>query len=198
MQVPNWPNFLNATRDSVQHPIVEKAVALFGRRGEALDLGCGAGRDTRYLLSQGWRVTAVDREDGAMDILARFPQENLRAVQSSIEGFEYEPEGYDLVSAQFALPFVPRGRFKDAFTRVKASIKPDGIFTGQFFGVHDEWNTPDTDMTFLTRQEVDELLSDFIVLELTEEDRMGSTATGGEKHWHVFHILARKSTTDPA
>jgi tellurite methyltransferase len=185
-----WTDFYRVTRNNPHWSLLEKAVALLGHKGDALDLGCGAGRDTRYLLTQGFHVTAVDREPGAVALLAEFPQENLRVVQSSFEDFAYEI--YDLVSAQFALPFNPKASFSEVFARVKQAIKPGGIFTGQFFGIRDEWNTPGTGMTFLTREQVEELLSDMKVIEFTEEDKMGNTAAGVLKHWHVFHVIAQK------
>jgi trans-aconitate methyltransferase len=188
----DWSEFFAATRDQPHWPRVEQAAALVGRVGNALDLGCGAGRDTRYLLTRGWHVTAVDGEAEAIALLADLPSERLRTVQSSFEDFVFEREAYDLVSAQFTLPFVPQPAFGGVFKRLRASIKPGGVFTGQFFGVHDEWNTPERAMTFLTREEVDETLSGLIIKELTEDDRQGGTATGGTKHWHVFHIIAQK------
>jgi SAM-dependent methyltransferase len=171
---------------------VEKAVLLLGSEGKALDLGCGAGRDTRYLLSQGWHVTAVDKESEAIELLAGLPQEKLVAIQSSIEDFDYTLDRYDLISAQYSLPFVPKSHLVDAFTSIKKALRPGGIFTGQFFGTHDEWNIPGNNLSFVTREEVDELLIGLDALEITEEDKVGTMATGGTKHWHVFHVLAQK------
>ena len=47
-------------------------------------------------------------------------------------------------------------------------------------------------MTFLTRSEIDDLLGDYAIEELIEIDEDGPTATGPDKHWHLFHIIARK------
>jgi tellurite methyltransferase len=188
----SWSEFFKATKDSLHWPLMEKAAGLLGRAGHALDLGAGAGRDTRYLLAQGWHVTAVDREPEAIALLAELPQENLQPVLSSFEDLNYGREEYDLVSAQFSLPFVPKAHFFTVFSRIKQALKPGGIFAGQFFGTHDEWNRPGNDMTFLTREEVDELLGDMKLIEITEEKRMGGVATGGEKRWHVFHVIAQK------
>jgi tellurite methyltransferase len=136
-----WPDFYKRTKDHPHWPLLERAVQLLGHQGHALDLGCGAGRDTRYLLSQGWQVTAVDSDPNAIALLAELPQEHLRVVQNSFEDFVYEHESYNLVSSQFSLPFNPKASFTNIFTRIKQAIKPGGIFTGQFFGIHDEWNT---------------------------------------------------------
>ena len=189
-----WPDFYKRTKDHPHWPLLEKAVMLLGYKGHALDLGCGAARDTRYLLAQGWHVTAVDADPTAIAILSELPQEHLQVIQSSFEDFVYEHEAYDLVSSQFSLPFTPRASFTSVFTRIKQSIKPGGIFTGQFFGIHDEWNTPERNMTFLTREQVNELLSDMRVIELSEEDKIGPTASGTLKHWHVFHVIAQKAS----
>jgi tellurite methyltransferase len=189
-----WADFFRRTKNNPHWALLERAASLAGHKGHALDLGCGAGRDTRYLLAQEWYVTAVDREPGAIAALAELPQQNLQVVQSSFEDFVFEHDAYDLVNAQFSLPFIPKASFGAVLTRLKQSIKPGGIFTGQFFGIRDEWNTPENDMTFVTREQVNELLSDLQVIEFMEEDRMGQTALGVLKHWHVFHVIAQKST----
>jgi len=75
------------------------------QKGRALDLGAGAGRDTRYLLQQGFHVTAVDNDPQAVAMLRSFPEEKLQVVQAAFEDVAFET--YDLINAQFALPFFP-------------------------------------------------------------------------------------------
>ena len=190
----NWGQFYSFTKDSSPWPLLMRAAALTPKNGQALDLGAGAGRDTRYLLEQGFQVTAVDAEPGAMALLATLPQDHLLVAQSTFEDFPFAFATYDLINAQFALPFMPKERFATVFVRLKAALVPGGVFAGQFFGVHDEWNVPERAraMTFLTRAEAEELLSDLEVIELTEEDADGHKADGSPKHWHIFHILARR------
>jgi SAM-dependent methyltransferase len=190
MTFPNWGRFYGFTKDSPPWPLLIRAAALAPKGGRALDLGAGAGRDTRYLLEHGFQVTAVDAEPGAAALLATLPPDHLQVVQSSFEDFAFAT--YDLISAQFALPFMPRDRFATMFGRLKAALAPGGVFAGQFFGVHDEYNNTERVMTFLTRAEAEDLLSDLEVIELTEEDADGHKADGSPKHWHVFHILARR------
>jgi tellurite methyltransferase len=193
MTIPDWGRFYGFTKDSPPWQLLVRAAALAPRKGRALDLGAGAGRDTRYLLEQGFQVTAVDADPRAVALLSELStlhQTRLRVVQSSFEDFAFAT--YDLISAQFALPFLPSDRFADVFARLRAALVPGGVFAGQFFGVHDQWNTPDRSMTFLTRPEAAALLRDLETIELTEEDADGHVADGSPKHWHVFHILARR------
>ena len=188
----DWAEFYKHTRERPPWPRMIRAVSLVTRKERTLDLGCGAGRDTRYLLDQGFQVTAVDADANSMAILATFPQERLYAVQSSFVDFAFE--SYDLINAHFCLPFLAREQFYTVVGKVREALNPEGIFVGQFFGVHDQWNTSERAavMTFLTREEAMQALQGLDVIEFEEEDVDSVVADGSPKHWHVFHIIARK------
>ena len=95
---------------------------------------------------------------------------------------------YDVINASWALPFNSKKTFASMFERLKSAIKKDGYFSGHLFGINDEWNRPERDMTFQTRSEAEQLFADMKLLDFEEE---GKTANGNPKHWHVFHIIAR-------
>ena len=187
-----WEDFYKITKDRPPWPLLIRAVSLLSQRKDALDLGCGAGRDTRFLLKQGFTVTAVDNDPHAIALLADLPQNCLRVVHSSFEAFDFET--YELVNAHFTLPFAPQDRFHEVFARIKLALNAGGIFVGQFFGVNDEWNTPGNRMTFLTREQAEAELKDLRILEFREEDVDSHVADGTPKHWHVFHIIAQKGS----
>jgi SAM-dependent methyltransferase len=191
-----WPIFYEKTRDRPPWPLVTEAAALArGRR--ALDLGAGAGRDTRHLLEEGFEVTAVDASPQLEAILADLPhQDRLRVVVSRFEDFDFE--SYDLVNAAFALPFTSPEAFDRVFEALCRSLRPAGIFCGQLFGTEDTWNQPGTQipdacLTFHTRAQIDSLLAGMEVLRLDERLEEGETALGEKKRWHVFTILAREA-----
>jgi tellurite methyltransferase len=185
----DWETFYSLTKDRPPWPLLVRAASLLPRKGRALDLGAGAGRDTRYLLEQGFQVTAVDSDPHAVAMLKSLQEGDLRVVQATFEEFAFET--YDLINAHFALPFVSPRRFREVFKRVKRALKPGGMFVGQFFGIHDQWNTPEHEITFLTREQAEEVLQDLDILELNEEEVDGHVADGSSKHWHTFHIIAR-------
>jgi tellurite methyltransferase len=190
MTTLDWGHFYCLTKDASPWPLLVRAAELAVKHSRALDLGAGAGRDTRYLLEQGFDVTAVDADPRSVALLSALPKDHLRVVRSTFESFDFAT--YDLISSQFALPFTPRDRFSDVVVRLKAALAPGGIFAGQFFGIHDQWNTPGTNTTFLNRAEAEAYLYDLETIEFIEEEVDGHIADGSPKHWHVFHFLARR------
>jgi len=182
--------FYERTKDNPPSQLLVQALDHCVRRTDALDLGCGAGRDTRWLLQQGFWVTAVDQNPDAFLYFQNVQRDQLTLVQSPIETFPFET--YDLVNAQWSLPFIQNDLFEETFTKIKQALRPDSIFTGQFFGIHDTWNTPGTTMTFCTSEQAQQFLHDLSIITFWEEDEDGETALGVLKHWHVFHFIARK------
>ena len=186
-----WERFLAATSGQPAWGRLKKAAAMFPAPGEALDVGAGAGRDTAYLLERGWRVTAVDSSPAAAKLLRGIgPKDRLRVVLSAAQDFE--PETYDLVNAQFSLPFVPPARFAATVATLQQAVRPGGLMAATFFGPGDEWNAPGSALTFTSREQVQEMFAAWDVIDLDEIEEDGTTATGGLKHWDVIHVIARK------
>jgi SAM-dependent methyltransferase len=73
--------------------------------GSALDLGCGEGGDAIWLAARGWRVTAVDVSDVALDRAARHAAEKNVADRIDWQrhdlGTSFPAGRFDLVSAHF-------------------------------------------------------------------------------------------------
>ena len=182
--------FYKRTKDKAPSFLLVQALDHCVRRNDALDLGCGAGRDTRFLLQQGFRVTAVDRNPEAFLRLQDISSDQLTLVQCSFEAFAFGT--YDLVSAQWSLPFMQSDLFKETLDKIKQAVRPDGIFTGQFFGVNDAWSAQRETMTFCTREQAQQLLHDLHSIAFWEVEEDTETTLGEPKHWHVFHFIARK------
>lgn len=193
MPLPNkaeWSDYYKASIAKPLHPHYENLQPHLPEGGEALELGCGVGHGVLHLLEKGFHVTAVDAEEEAVAILrSRLPNgAAAKVVRSQFQ--ELELGKYDLVAAHFCLFFLTPAEFNAFWPRLIASIKPGGLLSCQLLGVNDEWR--DRGYTVLDRPEVDTLLEPFDVLFLEEVERDGETAVGVKKHWHVFHVVARK------
>lgn len=172
--------------------LIEALGYLESNRKTALDLGCGAGRDTKLLLEKGFQVTAMDSEASSKKYIDRLkPSSNLTYTVSTFEDFEYQY--YDLINARYSLPFNPSESFPSVMNKILESINPDGIFVGQFFGVNDAWNVSTSNMTFLKKQDLLTYLSSLEIIILNEKDEDGLLANGSTKHWHVFDVIARRN-----
>jgi SAM-dependent methyltransferase len=161
----------------------------------AIDLGCGSGADTREMLRRGWTVLAIDREAEGIDRLCMsIPDDQMYRLITRVVAFEQIsdlPE-CDLINASFSLPFCAPACFDALWQCVVRSLRPRGRFAGTLFGAHDSWSATERMMTFHKRDHVDGLLKPFVIENFIEDERDGKTATGEPKHWHVFHIVARK------
>jgi tellurite methyltransferase len=161
--------------------------------GTAVDLGCGDGRDAIELMRRGWSVLAIDAEPEAIARLEARPDlPPQRKLETRIARFETAqwPEA-DLVNASFALPLVPPAIFAALWRSVVASLKPGGRFAGQLYGERDDW-AGRPGITCHRRAEAEQLLSDLRVELFDEEDSDAVTPRGVPKHWHIFHIIARR------
>ena len=186
-----WKEFVEKTKERGPRPLLVKALALVHDKDEALDLGAGALNDSKYLLEQGFKhVTAVDKENLAENLMGDLPKDQLSYSISSFEDFNFPEDTFDLINAQFSLPFIQPSEFQRVFSSMKQSLKPAGIFVGQLFGVNDDWSK-NPNMSFHTREQVGQLLAGMEVVELKEEEKDEKPVVGKLKHWHVFHIIAR-------
>jgi SAM-dependent methyltransferase len=160
----------------------------------AVDLGCGTGRDSLELLRRGWRVLAIDAHPEALKRLREKAvtlrlAARLETLQSSFDAASW-PRAR-LLNSSFALPFCAPDRFGDLWRRVVASLEGGGRFSGQLFGERDEWAS-NRELTFHTRTEAEALFNGFDLERFDEVEEDGQTALGEAKHWHLFHVVARR------
>ena len=161
--------------------------------GICIDLGCGAGRDSKFLIKNGWKVIAIDKEDTEKMIRSSLQEEEQNYLEFIKQDFENNIilQSCNLLVANSSLSFCNRKNFDDLWNKIVNSISKDGYFVGNFFGINDSWaNGPN--MVFFTKEEVIKLFSSFEIINFKEVAKNGKTALGVEKHWHVFNVIAKK------
>jgi SAM-dependent methyltransferase len=96
-------------------------------RGSALDVGCGEGADAVWLAQRGWRVTALDVSQVALQRgreAAEAAGVEIEWVHAGLVEAQLEPGSFDLVSAHYpALRRTPDG---DAVRALLAAVAPGG------------------------------------------------------------------------
>jgi len=193
----DWPGYFGAVLGKPPRDTLLAALAAFEQEGFssgfAVDLAAGEGRDTLELLARGWRVLATDAEPAAFAHLRpRVPDALLDSLRTSVVRFEdTELPPCDLVNASFALPFCEPRHLPALWERIVTAIRPRGRFAGQFFGDRDSWASR-ADRTHHTQDEVMALLSGFDIEMMRVEERDDAPELREPKHWHLFHVVARK------
>lgn len=198
----NWSKYFAHHRESEQHLLLEKAIALqnnFTTNNDprfALDIGCGTGRDTIFLLQNKYTTTSVDPEQEALDITAErckkhgLPSSEL--VQAKLEDLILHRQ-YDLITSNLALPFVHPKNFIRSWNKLIDHLKPGGLLSGQFFGLKHGW-AKNTEMTFFDQDQIEGLFREkFAIKELNETLQTMQTLSDGEQVWHQWDVIAVKS-----
>jgi tellurite methyltransferase len=191
LSTEDWADYYQAMLNQPRHPHYDNLDPHLPSKGNALDLGCGVGQGVIHLLEKGFTVTAVDAEENALKHLRERLPEDAKAtlIHSNFQDFEFTGR-YDLVVAHFSLFFLPPDEYAKFWAKLVASIKPGGLLSTQFLGVNDEWK--ERGYTLQTNEELETMLEPFEILFFEEVERDGETALKTPKHWHVFHVVARK------
>ena len=200
MPSENWKKYYKKTGERPPRKTLLRAIKNFDgessleiHQKRALDLGCGNGRDTVELLRRGWEVIAVDAEINAIEGLQKRKEvtkdSKLKTINARFEQIEV-PE-VDLINSSFSLPLVPPQSFPDLWGRLLTAVRTGGRISCQLYGNRDSW-VGDPTITFFTKSAVDTLLQSMEIEYFHEEDDESVTPRGVKKHWHIFHIVAKK------
>lgn len=128
--------YYESTADANPNYIVKKFIELKIEPGNAVELGCGAGRDTIYLIKNGWNVLAIDREDTKELISRKLDNEELKRFEFCCENFEnVELRKNTLFVANFSIPFCDKNNFHVLWEKISDSILKERIFCRELF-----WN----------------------------------------------------------
>jgi 2-polyprenyl-3-methyl-5-hydroxy-6-metoxy-1,4-benzoquinol methylase len=96
--------------------------------GSALDMGAGEGADAIWLARQGWKVTAMDVSQVALDRAARAAgsdlNERITWQQTDALTWEPQPDRYDLVTAHYV--HLTPADLEVLHHKLAASVRPGG------------------------------------------------------------------------
>ena len=132
----NIQKYYENTENALPHPMVKKIINLNNNPKYAIDLGCGAGRDTIYLIKNGWKVLSIDKENTREIISSKLDIKELENFNFKCQEFEnIELEKNDLLVANFSIPFCNKDYFNEFWNKISNSILKERIFCWEFFWI---------------------------------------------------------------
>ena len=124
------------TENALPHPMVKKFIDMNIRPENAIDLGCGAGRDTIYLIKNGWKVLSIDKENTREIISSKLDNEELKNFDFKCQDFEnIELEKNNLLVANFSIPFCNKDYFNELWNKISNSILKERTLCWKLFWI---------------------------------------------------------------
>lgn len=110
--------------------------------GKALDLGCGPGVNSQFLLENGWNIVAIDQFPEVLEkfrstinkTTQSFSETNsLQLIEADITSYELPHQLFDAVICIDALPYINSKSLKSLIQKIHDTLIPGGCFLGTFF-----------------------------------------------------------------
>ncbi len=147
----------------------------------ALDIAAGMGRNSKFLISKGFKVEALELSDVAIENLKKI--KGLNVIQVDLDNHKLDKEKYDLV---ICINYLNRALFPE----IKKTLKRNGILIYESLMKGEETDKLDRNPEYLLKK--GELFSSFSDLEIIEYKEF-VTSTINKNRINKALLVARKS-----
>ncbi|MFH1656529.1 MAG: class I SAM-dependent methyltransferase [Candidatus Nealsonbacteria bacterium] len=194
MTFKNWEKFVKVTKNRKPVSFLTKTIKELDVSGKfALDLGCGAGVDVKYLAENGFKVEAIDFNKSSINQTKEICKDlNIEAKRKDIADFKINLKKYSLIIAWNSLSFLQKDKAKKVFINIQKGLKSGGFFVFSIFGIEDDWAKNHKEMSFWTIGELKKTLESIDFIKITEKKETKPGVTGEVKFWHLIQGIARK------
>ena len=125
----NAENFIENTQNVDMHLAQDRFLHLLNEGAAILDFGCGSGRDTRYFLDKGYRVTATD---GSAELCRRASDFTGIEVKEMLFGELDEIDTYDGIWACSSILHLPKSELLLVIRKMCDALKSTGVIYTSF------------------------------------------------------------------
>lgn len=125
----NAENFIESTQNVDMHHAQDRFLQLLDENASILDFGCGSGRDTRYFLDKGYRVTATD---GSAELCRWASDFTGIEVKEMLFGELDEIDIYDGIWACSSILHLPKNELLLVIRKMCNALKDTGVIYTSF------------------------------------------------------------------
>lgn len=155
---------------------------------EILDYGCGSGRDTKYFLEQGCKVTAIDGSQKLCKLASEYT--GIQVKHMLFQDLD-EKEAYDGIWACSSILHVPANELQDIIKKMANALRARGIIYTSFKYGTFEGERNGRYFTDMTEETFAKLIQDMDELEIEEQWITSDVRPGrGEEKW--LNLILRK------
>lgn len=98
---------------------------------DAIDLGCGLGQDTDWLIKHNFNVISCDISSFALQKLKKLYPDATTMKFDVLEGLPFKDNDLDLVNANLSLHYFMMDKTIEIFDDIYRVLKPGGVFIGR-------------------------------------------------------------------
>lgn len=125
----NAKEFASGTVSVNFESIQKKFIDRLPEKSLILDFGCGSGRDTKYFISQGYQVDAVD---GSIELCRLASEYTGIAVKNILFHELVQVERYDGIWACSSILHLPLNELAEVMCKMVTALKNNGIIYTSF------------------------------------------------------------------
>lgn len=181
-----WEYVINNNKaDFIKESWLEKYIAEINKveSKTAIDLGCGIGQDTKWLLDKGFDVVSCDFSDRALNKLKEI-MPNSKTMQIDIkEKLPFKNNSIGLINANLSIHYFSMENTIKIFNEIRRVLKLNGLFVGRVNSDKNEGyiqeNTKEIEKNFyyedgryrrlFNKEQFDTLTKDWNVIVLNED-----------------------------
>ena len=181
--------YVNSTLGVPFTDIQERFASHLIHGGRILDFGCGSGRDTKYFLSKGYYVDAIDGSEELCKIASQIT--GIEVKQCLFEDFTAENEIYDGVWACSSILHLPKSKLLSVMRMFVRVVKNGGYIYASFKYGEFEGVRNGRYFTFFTEDSFQEFLECIEGIEIVDQWVNGDVRPGREEEKWLNVVLKR-------
>ena len=184
----NAKKYIESTVNVDFHDAQDRFLAFVKEGSHILDFGCGSGRDAKYFLDKGYKVSALDGTKEFCEYASNLT--GLKVRQMLFNEFE-DKDMYDAVWACASILHCPKDELKSVMKAIRESLHDGGVFYTSFKYSEFEGERNGRHFTDLTEDSFEKLMNEVGGFELIDQWISLDVRPGrGEEKW--LNVILRK------